>query len=403
MTTLGLAWAFLRRRWGQALLALLVGALGIASVETVLIAERELPKAAERAFGGVDLVIGPKGSALDLMFCCVLHVSDPRGLIPLKEGMEMAHDPMIAAAAPIALGDSFKGLRIVGTTPDILAVYRARMAQGAMWTAPLQAVLGSEAARTLGLKPGDTFVGTHGLAPGGEEHAKFPYTVTGILAPTGSALDRLVLTDIQSVYIIHRDPDDAAEAQAGHGGPTGFGPPAATAILASFRSPVAMAFLPRKIDASDRFSAASPALETARLARAARPLLVSALAVGVAFAIIAALTAATALAAAMSGRARDLALLRALGAHPWELATIAALEGCLLGAGAVILGLAAVLALAPWAVALLASHDGLVLAATPTGGDLLVLTVGALAATLLAALFPALRAARASIETVLKA
>ena len=232
MRTMGLAWAFLRRRWGQALLSVIVGALGVAAVETVAIAERELPKAAERAFGGVDLVVGPKGSALDLVLCCVLHVSDPRGLVPLKEGMDVLRNPMVAAAAPIALGDSVHGRRIVGTTPDILTIYRAHMAQGAIWTAPLQAVAGSDAARTLGLKPGATFVGNHGLGPGGEEHAKFPYTVTGILAPTGSALDRLILTDIQSVYIIHRDPDDAEEAKAGQGGPTGFGPPAATAILA---------------------------------------------------------------------------------------------------------------------------------------------------------------------------
>ncbi len=403
MKTILLAWAFLRRRWGQALLAILVGALGVAAVETVVIAERELPLAAERAFGGVDLVIGPKGSALDLVLCCVLHVSDPRGLIPVKEAMEQAHNPMIAAAAPIALGDSVRGRRIVGTTPSILAVTHARLAQGALWTQPLQAVIGSDTARALGFKLGDTFVGSHGLVPGGEEHDHFPYTVTGILAPTGSALDRLILTDIESVYVIHRDPDDAAEAQSGQGGPTGFGPPAATAILASFRSPVAMAMVPRMIDASERFSAASPAMETARLARAGRPVIMAIMAIGVLFAAIAAATAATALAAAMSGRARDLALLRALGAHPWEIAAIAAAEACMLAAAAVVVGLAAIAIFAPWGAALLAEHDGLSLTVTPSGDDLLMLAGGALAAALAAAAVPAFRSARASIETVLKA
>ncbi len=403
MTSLALAWAFLRRRWGQALLSVVVGALGVAAVETVAIAERELPKAAERAFGGVDMVIGPKGSALDLVLCCVLHASDPRGLIPLKEGMDQARNPMVAAAAPIALGDSVRGRRIVGTTADILAVYHAHMAQGAIWTKPLQAVLGSDAARALGLKPGDSFVGTHGLAPGGEEHSKFPYTVTGILAPTGSALDRLVLTDIESVYLIHRDPDDAAETKAGRGGPTGFGPPAATAILTSFRSPVAMASLPRIIDATERFSAASPELETARLARAGRPVIMAVMGIGLLFAGIAAATAATALAAAMSGRARDLALLRALGAHPWEIAGIAAVEACLLAAGALALGLAAVAALGPWAATMLAERDGLLVTVAPSVQDMTLLAGGAAAAALAAAAAPALRAARASIETVLKA
>ena len=403
MTTMGLAWAFLRRRWGQALLSVVVGALGVAAVETVIIAERELPKAAERAFGGVDLVVGPKSSALDLVLCCVLHVTDPRGLIPLKDGMELARNPMIAAAAPIALGDSRHGWRIVGTTPAILAVYHARLAQGSMWTGPLQAVVGASAAHALGLRIGDSFVGAHGLAPGGEEHSKFPYAVTGILAPTGSGLDRLILTDIQSVYVIHSDPDDAEEAVKGQGGPTGFGPPAATAMLAAFRSPVAMAALPRMIDASATFSAASPAMEAARLARAGRPVIMAAMAVGVLFAAIAAATAATALAAAMSGRARDLALLRALGAHPWEIAAIAVAESCMLAAAALVAGLVVVAGLAPWGAALLAERDGLVITITPGGGDLLVLATGALAAALLAGTAPALRAARAPIETVLKA
>ncbi len=402
MKTVQLAWAFLRRRWGQAVLAVVVGALGVAAVETVMIAERELPKAAERAFGGVDMVIGPKGSALDLVLCCVLHVSDPRGLIPLKEGMELAHNPLIAAAAPIALGDSRNGWRIVGTRPDILKVYHARLAHGSMWTAPLQAVVGSAAAQALDLKVGGTFIGTHGLSPGGEEHSRFPYTITGILAPTGSALDRLILTDIESVYLIHRDPDDVAEAQAGNG-ITGFGPPAATAILASFRSPVAMASLPRMVDATERFSAASPALETARLARAGRPVIMAVMAVGVLFAAIAAATAATALAAAMSGRARDLALLRALGAHPWEIAAIAAAEACMLVAAAMVVGVAAVAALAPWAATVLAQRDGLLISVVPTGQDLALLALGALAAALVAAAGPAVRAARAPIETVLNA
>jgi len=403
MKTFGLAWAFLRRRWGQALLSVVVGALGVAAVETVIIAERELPQAAQRAFGGVDLVIGPKGSALDLVLCCVLHATDPRGLIPLKEGMELARNPMIAAAAPVALGDSYHGWRIVGTTPSILAVYHARLAQGSMWNAPLQAVIGSAAARALGLKPGDTLVGSHGLSPGGEEHAKFPYIVTGILAPTGAGLDRLILTDIQSVYVIHSDPDDAEEAARGQGGPTGFGPPAASVIVAAFRSPVAMASLPRMIDASERFSAASPAMETARLARAGRPVIVAVMAIGVLFAAIAAATAATALAAAMSGRARDLALLRALGAHPWEIAAIAVTESCMLAVAALVVGIATVAVLAPWGAALLAERDGLVLTIIPNGGDMAVLAGGALAAALVAGAVPALRAARASIETVLKA
>ena len=164
-----------------------------------------------------------------------------------------------------------------------------------------------------------------------------------------------------------------------------------------------MASLPRLIDATPQFSAASPALEMARLARSIRPLLMGLTGVGVVFAVIAAAAAATALAAAMSGRARDLAQLRALGAHPWELAAIAAIEALFLAAGAVALGLAAIALAGPPIAEVLASHDGLVLDIAPRAQDMLLIGGGAVAAALLAALGPALRAARAPMERLLKA
>lgn len=400
MTVFHLAFAFLRRRWGQALSAVFAGALGIAMVQVVLIAEREVPKAAERAFGGVDLVLGPKGSALDLVMCCVLHISEPRGLVPLAAGIEALSSPMIKAKAPIALGDNFHNTRIVGTTPDILAVYGASIAQGAVWTGPSQALIGAQAARQLGLKIGDTFVGSHGLVEGGEEHSEFPYRVTGILAPTGSGLDRLILSSIDTVWTIHHhhEMDEAQE----HGLPAPVAPPpAATAIVASVKSPVALAALPRQIDASDRFSAAAPVFESARLVRAARPVVQAVMAIGLLFALVAALTATAVLAASMAARVKDLALLRVLGAHPWELAAIAVIESLILSVGAFAMGQALVWLCAPQMAVLLAERDGLLISISPTGQDIVPLLAGTVLAAMLAALFPAIRAMRASIETVL--
>jgi len=400
MTALPLAWAFLRRRWGQALPALLAGALGIAAVELVLIAERELPKAAERAFGGVDLVIGPKGSALDLVLCCALQVSEPRGLIPLEPALALVKQPLVRAAAPIALGDNFRGRRIIGTTPELLSVYGAKFAQGGPWSAPLQAVVGAEAAHALDLELGQKFVGAHGLGAGGEEHTEFPYTVTGILAPTGSALDRVVLTSIESVWLIHQHHEAEEATTRGEAAPAD-APPAATAILAALRSPVALASMPRQIDATERFSAAVPAFEMARLSRAARPIISTIMAIGLLFAALAAATAAAALAATVSARVRDLALLRMLGAHPWELAAIAMAESVMLALGSLVLGLAGVLIVAPFAADILAERDGLLLRVLPTGWDLAWLLGGALTVAVAIAMIPAIRAARAAIERVL--
>jgi putative ABC transport system permease protein len=400
MSSALLATAFLRRRWGQALAALLAGALSIALVQAVMIAERELPKAAEQAFGGVDLVIGPKGSALDLVLCCVLHVTEPRGIVPLASAEQALSSPMIKAVAPIALGDNYKSVRIVGTTPDLLQVYKAQLAQGALWTKDLQAVVGAQIAREHGLKLGDSFVGSHGLVEGGEEHSEFPYTVTGILAPTGSGLDRLILTSIQSVWTIHAHHEaDEAEEKGLPAPPVP--PPAASAFVASVKSPVALAALPRQIDAMDHLSAAAPAFEIARLARAARPVIQAVYGIGLLFALVAGLTAATVFVSALAARTRDLGLLRVLGSHPWELALIAQIEALILALLALVGGEAVVWTFAPPMARLLAERDGLLISVLPAGHDILVLAGGTFVVALVAALFPALKAGNASIETVL--
>ena len=400
MNVFGLGLAFLRRRWGQGLSAVVAGALGIAMIQTVLIAQRELPKAAERAFGGVDVVVGPKGSALDLVLCCVLHVTDPVGLVPLAGAMEALSNPLVKAKAPLALGDSVHGIRIVGTTADLLSVYGAVFAQGGMWTGPSQAVVGAQAAKDLGVKIGDGFVGSHGLAEGGEEHAEFPYKVVGVLAPTGSGLDRLVLTGIETVWTIHHH-HEAEEAEQKGQAPPPATPPAATVLVASVKSPVALAQLPRRIDAGERFTAAVPAFESARLMRAARPVAQAVLGVGVLFALVAALTATAVLAAAMAARVRDLALLRVLGAHPWELAAIALVEAAVLSLAALAAGEGLFWAFAPRMAAVLAQRDGLLISISPASSDIVMLVAGTACAGVIAALFPAVRALGASIETVL--
>ena len=400
MNAVALAWAFLCRRWGQALPAVVAGALSIAMVQMVMIAERELPRAATQAFGGVDVVVGPKGSALDLVMCCVLHVSDPRGLVPLAAAEQALASPMVKAKAPMALGDNFNNIRIVGTTPDFLTVYGAHLAAGQMWTGASQAVLGAQAAYQSGLRLGDRFVGSHGLVAGGEEHGEFPYTVTGILAPTGAGLDRLILTDIATVWTIHQH-HEADEAQEHGQKPPPPMPPTATVMVAAVKSPVALAMLPRQIDADPHFSAAVPAFESARLIRAARPVALAVLGIGLLFALVAALTAAAVLTATMAARTRDLALLRVLGAHGWELAVIAVVEALLLAVLSVLLGLGSVWLAGPAVARILAEKDGLLVALIPTGSDILILTVGAVAASCLAAAIPAFRATRAPMETVL--
>lgn len=404
MSFVALAFAYLRRRSGQALLSIIVGALGIAAVATAVTGFDALPRAARHAWGGVDLVVGPKGSALDLVLCCVLHVSDPRGLVSTKAALAAVANPMVRRAAPIALGDNIAGWRIMGTTPAILDVYRAKLATGAMWTDKLQAVVGASAALALGLRLGDSFVGAHGLAGGGELHDKFPYKVVGILAPTGSALDRLVLTDIETVRYVHVEQAKAEKAETGSTDEEEVPnlPDAATAVVVSYRSPTAAAFMPRQIDATENLSGASPTFEIARLLSYARPITDAATLLGLLLMIIAAAGAAVGLMATMNARTRDLALLRALGASRAKLALVAFAEAAMIAAAALVLGGAFSLGLLAVGRRLLAEETGLLLE-PELGFDRIALVFGGtILVTIVAAAFPALRAIRTQIEELLQ-
>jgi putative ABC transport system permease protein len=271
-----------------------------------------------------------------------------------------------------------------------------------MWTKPLQAVVGAQAARAMHLKPGDKFVGAHGLSGGGEMHSQFPYTVVGILASTGSVLDRLILCDIQTVRYIHKMHAEDEAAETGVAETYLNLPDAATAVIASFKSPVAAMLVPRLIDANPMLSAASPSFEIARLMSYLRPLTYAAVALGVLLVAIATAGAAAALMATMNTRTRDLALLRALGAHPFSLALVAFWEAGVIAAGALILGLALGWIILAAGRAWLMQQTGLLVMPTLEPTVVLYLVGGAVFVSLIAALVPAIRAANTQIEEVLQ-
>lgn len=421
MSFVMLAFAYLKRRWGQAVLSAVVGALGIAAVATILAGFDALPRAARQAWGGVDLVVGPKGSALDLVLCCALHVAEPRGLVPAAAANKAVANPMLRAAAPIALGDSVQGWRIVGTTPAFLEVYSARFATGRVWSEEFEAVLGAAAAEALGLRVGGTFVGVHGLAGGGEAHQEFSYTVVGILARTGSVLDRLVITDIETVRHIHgkhdkEEPKEAAGGEKsghshspgqgqgqGHGHDDEDAADAVTAMVAAYRVPTAALLVQRSIDESEELTAANPSFEIARLAGYARPFTTLVIAFGLLLGAIAAAGASMGLIAAMNARARDLALLRVLGASRLSLGAVALCEAAMIAAAALAFGGLLALGLLWAGRDALAERTGLVLQPDLDLATILAIISGTALIAMLAAAVPALRAMRAQPEELLQA
>ena len=410
MTLVTLSFQYLARRWGSAMLTILVGALGLALLSTVMTMAEDIPAAVKTALGGADMVVGPKGSELDLVMCCALHITPTRGLVSYKAAEAAVSNPYIGPyvkqSAPIALGDSYNGTRILWTRPQIVAIYDAHLSQGRMWTDAMEAVVGAEAARQQHLHLGSTMISTHGLDIGGELHTNAHYTVVGILAPTGTVIDRLILADLKSIRVVHvdtSDPDEQGPTQVAGGGYDKDGNPIAiSAMIARFSSPIAAAIVPRQISTETDLTAANPLLEMARLSALARPAFNLVMIFGVVFGVVAALMAAIGLMSALNQRAKDLALLRILGASRWTVARVALQEALILVHLAYATGFALALGLG-WLVADKLFSYGLFIHPWASGGTLIVLYLGALVAALLAAVVPVVRAVTANGEGVLKA
>lgn len=399
-----LAWKYL---WSSPLttaLNLLLLTLGLAAVTFVLRAGAQVEAGLKRDLANIDLVVGAKGSPMQIMLAGVFHLDAPTGNIPLATVALLQQQPLVAQAVPLSLGDAFRGHRIVGTTPAYVDLYGATLAQGAMWTKPMQAVLGAEVARTSGLRLGDRFAGSHGLAEGGSAHGDHEFEVVGVLAESGSVLDRLVLTDLASVWQVHDEHhaeqahDAGREAHDDHDAHR-----ETTLVLVRYRSPLAAAMLPRWVNAQDGLQSAAPALETARLMRLVGAGTEVLRGFGIVLLAAAGLSVWVALLHAVRARQGDLAMLRMLGAPAWRVATLITLEALLLAALAAVLGLAAGHGLVAVLERLLVERQSLRLGALGWSEAewLVPLLAGGLA--LLAAAWPAWRAYRLDVTTLLQA
>ena len=394
--------SYLRARGLSTALNVLLLALGIATITLLLLVTAQLEERMQRDARGIDLVVGAKGSPMQVILSSIYHLDVPNGNISWKQAQELARHRFVKKAIPLALGDNYKGFRIVGTTPAYVEHYEARLAHGRLWQAPLEVVLGAEVAATTGLSVGAHFSGAHGM--GGSEretvHEQHHYLVVGVLAQSGSVVDRAVLTGIESVWAVHAEqydikdiariaelmPDEEKEY---------------TALLIQYASPLAAASLPRYINQNSEMQAASPAYETARL--------FSIIGVGVdvlrGFALVlvfaAGLSVFIALFNALAERRYDLAVMRTLGATPAKLMSLMLFEGVLLSLIGAALGIAAGHALTELlGRALTQARQVSVTGLTWVPAELWLIAL-ALGVGVIAALLPAWRAYRTDVAATL--
>jgi putative ABC transport system permease protein len=312
------------------MLNIILVAFGVGILSILFLASNQIGNKLEKNAKDIDLVVGAKGSPLQLILSSVYHIDYPTGNIPASDAYKLMRNPMVKRAVPLALGDNCNGYRIVGTDTAFSHLYGLSIQTGRFWQRDLEVTIGSTVAATSKLNIGDSFFGAHGLTGNGDIHKQHAYIVRGILKPQGNITDNLILTNIGSVYKMHEEKH--AEPAHSHSWPAEakeINDKQITAILIQYKSPMSVILFPRMVNQSTNMQAASPAMESARL--------FSLIGVGIDtlkwFAIfimgIAALSIFISLYNAMKERKYDLAIMRCLGASRSKLFFLVMFEGVL--------------------------------------------------------------------------
>ena len=207
MNTFVLALRNLLHKPLNAVLSVLLFALSVGLVSLLMNLRTQADEQFDNNLAGVNLVVGAKGSPLELVLNGMYHVGYPTGNVTLGEVKAFFNPkhPIVEAAIPLSLGDSYRGYRIVGTTPEILRWYGATLGEGRLFDRDFEVVVGANVARKNGLRIGSEFRSSHGLIDEGMDAIEHDgqFTVVGILAPGATVLDQLVLTTNQTYWHSH--------------------------------------------------------------------------------------------------------------------------------------------------------------------------------------------------------
>ena len=388
---------------------------------------------------GIDIVVGAKGSPLQLILSSVYHIDIPTGNIAYSQAKKIMNNPQIKESIPLALGDNWRGFRIVGTTTNYIRHYDMSLSTGRYWDQNFEVVVGS----SIDLDIGDEFMGVHGLLEDGSSHEEHKYNVVGILKPSGTVIDRLILTSLNSVLDIHglhkvdnsfeknhehqhdhehhkeehhdfhehdhdkekhKNEDENHHKHSKNDKETNkineLGSSEITALLIKTKSPIANINLPRSINRESSLQAANPALEINRL--------ISLFGIGSkSFAIlslililIASLNIFSGLASNLENRMGDLAVLRAVGFSKKRIFKIIVLEGILVVLIGIILGI-----LIGFLLFSILTHNIFTLQTTNASLifnlDFILIILFVFFAGLIAAIFPAYRGSKISIANQL--
>ena len=306
-------------------LSVFIASLSIALLLGTQQLKRSFENQIENNLGKIDVVVGAKGSPLQLVLASVLHLDNPTGNISYKEALKISKNPLIKSAVPISYGDNYKGYRIVGTTHEYPTLYSAELQKGHRVENAMEVILGNSVAQKLNLKIGDTLLSAHGLLENSIEEHDAVLTVVGILKPTQKVIDRLILTNLQSVWDVHNH--ERKENHEGHDYHDIQDEKEITSLLIRFKSPRGLLTFPRRINERTNMQAALPKYELHKLYEYTSVGFKTISLIAYLILVISCITLFISLYKMVKERAFDLAILRTYGASNFQLIKMVFYEG----------------------------------------------------------------------------
>ena len=413
MNLLGLAWRSLLNRRFAVILTICTIALSIALLVLVEQLRSEVRQGFHRSVSGVDLIVGARTAPVQLLLYSVFGIGDATNDISWQTYAELSELPEVEWAIPMALGDSHRGFRVMGTSDAFFEQYRfgnresLRMAEGRVFEDLFDVVVGAQVARRLGYDLGEQIVLAHGTGNVAlQSHDDHPFTVIGILAPTGTPVDQQLYVSLAAHRAIHigwesgvQRPGAGIDPDLARARVDELRPNSVTAILLGLTTRAAVFGLQRRINEyrQEPLSGIMPGITLQQLWRITG-LAEQVLRVVAGLVVLAGLLGMlTVLLTTLNERRREMAILRANGARPWQIASLLVFEAGLIAAAGIVLGVALAIIVqvlaAPWLLTNLGLHVGL---SWPEPWQIGVLGVIFLAG-LLVALVPAFLAYRRTL------
>lgn len=326
-------------------LALLI--LGIGIISLLLQLNTLIKDQMDNNLKGIDMVVGAKGSPLQLILSSVYHIDSPTGNISLEEAEKISKNRMVGSSIKLLYGDNFKGYRIVGAEKKFIELYNGKIKKGKNLSKPFEVLVGSKVYSKLKIDIGDDLISSHGLRETGESHDDQSFKVVGLLEPSNSVIDQLIITLPQSVWDVHgnhdheeeHEHDHEEEHEHDHNEEHQHDDREITAMLIKFKSPMNIIQFPRQINETTNLQAAVPSYEISRLFKLFGFGIETLSYLAYLIIIVSGFSLFINLFNSMRERKYEMALIRTLGASRLQLSTMIIFESIILTISGFILGL----------------------------------------------------------------